>query len=272
MKTSKNMDFINTNIFGALLLGGLFCVLGNRGAQVIKNKKIAIICTIGLFLLALPALLSAVYYLHLFEPTGLYIEFRAMPYSEFSAAFVGSWVGFSAAYWLPLPLDKLRFSFLPTFVLIIIPFLKPILKPIRYNLADKWSEDVCLQTSASTCGAAALATIFRYYGDTKTESEIAKAAHSCASGTEIWYLIRYAKANGLAVSYSQVSELPEVQPPAILGTTLSSGVGHFVVLLGHDAGEFRIGDPLTGVKKYTAATFGQDYKLNQTVYSFRKIR
>jgi len=46
-----------------------------------------------------------------------------------------------------------------------------------------------LQSTGSTCGPAALATIFNYYGISKSEEEIARAAFSSSSGTENWTIV-----------------------------------------------------------------------------------
>jgi ABC-type bacteriocin/lantibiotic exporter with double-glycine peptidase domain len=108
--------------------------------------------------------------------------------------------------------------------------------------------DVCLQSTASTCGPAAAATILRSFDFRTTEAKLAAAAHTSASGTEVWYLIRELRRLGFAATpRTRVRVLGEVTSPAIAGVrNASTGTGHFVALVRRDEDTWHLGDPLTG--------------------------
>ncbi len=140
------------------------------------------------------------------------------------------------------------------------------MRPINETLADDWSDKVCIQSCGSTCGPSSLATIFRFYDILKTEQEISENCYSCASSTEIWYLIRYARENNLSVNCLSVNSLAEAKIPSIIGTRLGKTVGHFITLLGRENEFFIIGDPLNGKLKYTEKEFNKIYELNKVTY------
>ena len=58
----------------------------------------------------------------------------------------------------------------------LIPFIKPILLPVKAysKIENKWQDNICIQTTNSTCGPSSLATLFKFEGIEKTEEEIAK--------------------------------------------------------------------------------------------------
>ncbi len=219
----------------------------------------AILCSI----MALPALSFALYYLHILEPPIAYIQFRAIPYIEILSSLIGITIGYF--------IDKsLIINTLLASIVILVPFLKPIVSPIKQELPNKWADKICLQSGWSTCGAASLATIFQFYDIPKTEQEIAHKSHSCASGTEIWYLIRFAKQHGLEVNYLKINRLNDVKIPSILGTTLSGGVGHFITLLGKEGENYVIGEPLKGKLTVSETEFKKNYKLHPIALQFTK--
>jgi Peptidase C39 family len=253
------MNYINTNIFISLFLGILFCFVG--GYIRIQNHSNSLFLTLLCGTMAFPALSFALYYLHLFDPPVAYIQFRAIPSIEILASLIGITIGFF--------LDKgLVINILLTTMLLSVPFLKPIVSPIREDLPNKWVDKICLQSGASTCGAASLATIYQFYDIPKTEQEIAHQSHSCASGTEIWYLIRFAEKQGLKVNYLKIKDLKDIRIPAILGTTLSSGVGHFITLLGKEGDNYIIGEPLKGKLTLSELEFKKIYKLHSIAFQF----
>jgi hypothetical protein len=253
------MNYINTNIFISLFLGIFFCFVGRYIR--IQNHSNPLLLIILCGMMALPALSFALYYLHLFEPSVAYIQFRAIPYIEILASLIGVTAGFF--------LDKgLVINILITTILISVPFLKPIVSPIKKDLPNKWVDKICLQSGASTCGAASLATIYQFYDLSKTEQEIAHQSHSCASGTEIWYLIRFAEKHGLKVKYLEINDLKDVKIPAILGTTLSSGIGHFITLLGKEGDNYIIGEPLKGKLTLSEPEFKKIYQLHSIAFQF----
>jgi hypothetical protein len=253
------MNYINTNIFISLFLGIIFCFAGRY--MRVQNHSNQLVWTILCSIMALPALSFALYYLHLVEPPIAYIQFRAIPYIEILSSFIGITIGYF--------IDKsLITNILLTEIFILVPFLKPIISPIKQDLPNKWADKICLQSGWSTCGAASLATIYQFYDIQKTEQQIAHKSHSCASGTEIWYLIRFAEQNNLSVKYLKINNLNDAKIPSILGTTLPSGVGHFITLLGKEGDNYRIGEPLKGRVTVSESEFKKNYKLHPIAFQF----
>ncbi len=181
------MDFVNKNIIIAVLLGLVFCFLGEFLAKV-KSKPMNFVLLSINVIFSIPAILFIIYYFHFFEMPIWYFEYRAIPAIELLSSLVGLPVG----YLMRRFFIGVKLSVPATLLFVSVPFLKPIISPINNELQNRWIDAVCLQSCGSTCGPASLATIFNYYRISKTEEEIAKECFSCASSTEIWYLIRYA--------------------------------------------------------------------------------
>ncbi|HOM02358.1 MAG TPA: C39 family peptidase [Acetivibrio sp.] len=157
-------------------------------------------------------------------------------------------------------------------ILIIIPFIKPIIRPVSRNsqFQDRWKDGVCLQSTGSTCGPSALATIFNYYGISKSEQEIARASFSSSSGTENWYLIRYAEKNGLKTEVSYKNSLEDVPVPSIIGTYINGRIGHFITILGKEGDRFVVGDSLKGRLLLTEKEFNEYYTFSNFVLHLKK--
>lgn len=83
-----NMNFINNNIFVTLLLSGIACFLGSGLSKKQANIK-KIIPSFGI-----PALACGFYYLHLWELSIVYIEWRAIPYIEVLCGLIGLPIGY----------------------------------------------------------------------------------------------------------------------------------------------------------------------------------
>jgi ABC-type bacteriocin/lantibiotic exporter with double-glycine peptidase domain len=134
-----------------------------------------------------------------------------------------------------------------------IPFVKPSIASLNgFEMFDRWEHDVCLQSTASTCGPAAAATILRSFGVNTTEAELASAARTSASGTEVWFLIRELRRRGFTVRpRTGIRTLDQVTPPAIAGVrNASTGTGHFIALVRRESNNLFVGDPLTGGATY----------------------
>jgi len=260
------MNFINKNIFIALTVGIFLCFIGVFLTKRIKNDKINIFLISLISIISLPAISFTIYYFHFFEPPIWYIEFRAIPNIELLSCLIGFSIGYITNRYLIGFFNSMKFSVPFAIFIIAIPFLKPIVSPITDDLPDDWIDKVCLQSCGSTCGPSSLATIFKYYGISKTEKDIAENCHSCASSTEIWYLIRYARVNNLLIKCVSVDSIDNAKIPSILGTTLRKTAGHFITLLGKENEYFIIGDPLKGRLKYTKSEFYQIYELNKITY------
>ncbi len=201
-------------------------------------------------ILCLPAASFALYYLHVIrEPPG-FVEFRSRPGVELLAAawgLLGGLLERDPPAW-GRTLSGKRPGLRLSLALAFVPFAKPILLPVGLGapFRDSWEGGVCLQSTMATCGPCSLATVMRSLGLPAGEKEIARGAFSAMTGTENWYLLRYARRRGLRARVVHVAGVEEVKAPAILGVRLGGGVGHFIVLLGREHGRLAVGDPLSG--------------------------
>lgn len=199
------------------------------------------------FLLGLPGFLITLYYLHWFDNARWFYAFRSIPYTELMAAGAGLFAGALS--------EVLKGAVLlsrPVMVVLLCigiagPYMKPVLQPVPADqFEDRWQDDVCLQSTVSTCGAASAATIFRFFGIDAGEREIAVACYTYYGGTENWYLARAFRERGLAVHYRIEPEFPsDLQLPAIAGVRVR-GCGHFIAITEKSGGAYRTGDPLIG--------------------------
>jgi hypothetical protein len=235
------------------MLAGAFYWMGRRSAQWISRQWLPVGVGAGV-VLALPGVLAAAYYFHWYDDWAGFIEFRSAAGSEFLGAGAGWLAGLidspvrkrtgASAWAIPV------FAFLG----ISLPFLKPMLVPLdRSALGDRWEGDTCLQSTASTCGPASAATVLRQLGCHATESQLAVAAHTSSSGTEVWYLIRALRPLGFAGKVRcAVLGLDTVRTPAIAGVrNKATGTGHFVAVTQVRDRRWFIADPLTGGGWYT---------------------
>lgn len=234
--------FFNWLLFPALAAALGLYALGRRLAERRSPARLALL--LGL---CVPGASFLLYYLHLVREPVWYVEWRAVPGVELLSAFWGLLAGYlepkaGLRGFGPRPI--LRLGLLLAFV----PFAKPVLLPVglRARFADRWENGVCLQSTMATCGPSTLASVFRALGARRTEEEIARGAFSCMTGTENWYLLRYARRHGLTAQPRQGLSLAEVRAPAILGVKVAANAGHFVVLLGREHGRMVVGDPLSG--------------------------
>lgn len=259
------MDFINPNLIPTLALAVICSGVGNSLAK--KEGKYPL-WEIVFSLLTLPALSFIVYYFHWFEPGFFYIEFRAIPYVEVLTGFAALAIAYFPKKYLLAMFQYGIVNAMIAICFVMIPFMKPILSPILRVLEDDWKDGVCMQSCGSTCGPSSLATIYKYYDISQTEQAIAEKSFSCASSTEIWYLIRYARQHHLQVKCEKIQGIETVTVPAILGTIVGTTSGHFVTLLGKEGEYYFIGDPLRGKVKLTATEFNEFYQLRPTAFIF----
>jgi len=216
--------------------------------------------------LAVPELVFAAYYTKLFGEALWLYWFRSLPGTELSAAGIGFLAGGLQA-WRGRTFWKRYVSgfFIPflTTLVICAPYLKQIvLRPHWSQFQNRWSEDVCLQSSESSCGPASAATLLRHFGKDATELELAQAAFTTRRGTENWYLIRAIRRHGLNVRYVVTEPgLDHLQFPAIAGVRLNQadGAGHFIALLGKKGDNFVVGDPLNGREELPAKLMVERY-------------
>jgi hypothetical protein len=244
---------VNYMLFPTLLIASILLAVGIGLGRRAKMPFLFWLCIFGL-IIALPGIVFAAYYLKIFgEPIWLY-KFRSVPFSELSAGGAGFLAGllhgkFSQGVRFRRIAGRLFFPGILAIGL-IVPYLKPLLRPPNWNqFQNRWSRDVCLQTSESSCGPACAATLLRKFGITATEKEIAAASLTSRNGTENWYLARALRARGLNVQFVFSPDLKNPWPyPAIAGVRLaeSGGTGHFIAVLDRIGDEYVIGDPITG--------------------------
>ena len=136
------------------------------------------------------------------------------------------------------------------------------LRPDWSKFENRWVNDVCLQSSESSCGPAAAATLLRHFGKTATELEIAQESFTTRRGTENWYLLRSIRRQGLSVDYAVVAPgLENVLLPSIAGVRMNfaQDTGHFITLLARDGERLVVGDPLNGREVLTREELHERY-------------
>ena len=220
-------------------------------------------------LCCLPGAWFTLYYVHLLPEPPLLYQLRALSFSEgFLAIF-----GLAAGIWRVL-LRKLLKP-VPTAVtvfILVIPFLKPIIRPLdRSQLKETWIGDACIQSSMVTCGPASVASILRHLGDREIrESDLAIAGWTSQSGTEAWHLARAVEAMGYDATFSAPKGLPPSEDlPAMIGTG-SQMVGHFVAVLEIKGNQITFIDPLRGKEQTSISHFTAWYPLEPFCMSIRK--
>lgn len=223
--------------------------------------------------LCLPAAAFGLYYLHLVREPAWYVELRSVPWLEALSGGCGLLAGL-----LEGRLPRVRSVLVGetparrlALLLALTPFLKPILLPIGLGgrFTDTWEDGVCLQSTMATCGPCSLATVFRALGIPKSEREVARGAYTGMTGTEAWYLLRYARRQGLSAAYRDGVSLDQVSSPAILGVKVGGGAGHFIILLGREHGRMAVGDPLSGKILLDEGDFSKLYEFTGTAMEFR---
>jgi hypothetical protein len=222
-----------------------------------RLSRFAILAVAGI--LSIPGLLIALYYLHLFDDAAWFYQFRSLPFSELTAAGVGLLAGILAA----LNKTTLRSQVLILILLFMgtaFPHLKPVIAPITSDtFQDRWIQDVCLQSTSSSCGPACAATLFRKYGIHFSEKDIARRCFTSRGGTENWYLARLFRENGFRVEFiTKLAPPTPIPAPSIAGVRLA-GVGHFIPLLSETNNTIVTGDPLVGLRVWTREEIQQQF-------------
>jgi predicted double-glycine peptidase len=220
------------------------------------------IFAIAAALLALPGASFAIYYAHLLpEPAGYY-EFRSWRGSEIALTFLGV-AGAAVAAHVSRRLGTV--IFIAVAVLAIVPLLKPFAGPIPDSeFKDHWDGVACRQSTMSTCGPAAVATLLRHHGVHVTERELAREAYTYRGGTEAWYLARAVRRRGLGARFdfreTGGAFAHDIALPVLAGVTFES-FGHFIAILSKDGGTYHVADPINGSRHYTESQLQRRYRL-----------
>ena len=240
------MNF-NLLIIPTLILSSILFIVGMqkmKSANTLKSKIILI--SIGV-IIGIPGLLFTTYYLHLFDNAVWFYNLRSISYIELSAGGLGLLAGIIIQI-ITQPKSILRYIFASIFYFsLIIPYLKPILAPIdNSEYSNKWENDICLQSTPSSCGAASSATIFRKFGENITEQDLAQECYTYRGGTENWYLSRAFRKRGYSVTFRFEDGFPQdLQLPVIAGIRVGN-IGHFITIVDLKNGAYITGDPLKG--------------------------
>lgn len=261
--------FFNPNVCIAIFIGILLFTLGDTLGSNAKRRSIVAMLLIAGIVMVLPALSFGLYYVHVIDEPIWYIEYRSIPYIEILSGFSGFLFGL-----LSKTLSKIRtvnihqfLYFLIAMLFCIVPFIKPIVLPVKLfsNITNTWVGDVCMQSTPSTCGPCSAATILKYYGINITEEEIARNSYTAATGTEIWYLIRYLRNIDFDVRLHKIDNIFDVPTPAIVGTKVG-WAGHFIALLDIQDDKLVIGDSLVGELVLTREEFNERYTFEHFVF------
>jgi hypothetical protein len=223
--------------------GASFYFIGRAVTWALSRRTSYILAITSAF----PAVLYAAFYLHFYDGIWFY-NIRSLPLTEYLPSLLGISLGVLS--------QKISGPKLPTaFVLLAlmtgvlaVPYFKPLFRPVDYAaLSNQWDDDICLQSSGSTCGPSCAATMLRLGDKSATERELAQECFSSTTGTENWYLVRALRARGLKVECVQLAEdPPELIFPAVAGVQIGSagGAGHYICILGRIDGRYIIGDPM----------------------------
>ena len=244
--------------FVAVILSIIAFIVGYRFGlkqAVLKKWRLTIIAG----LLALPGLSFSIYYFHLFPETSGYYHFRSILGTELLIVFIGLAGGLLASL---MPRVLLALPFLCVMIFSVVPFLKPLVGPLKDDeMRDLWSDDICMQSISSTCGAASVATILKSLGLNVTEKEVARDAFSYTGGTEAWYLARAVRSRGcVAAFYCDKGLNKGTKLPAVIGTRLHSGLGHFIAVLEMKGDHYVVGDPMEGRAMLTMEQLQKRYE------------
>jgi hypothetical protein len=245
---------VNLLLVPVLVIGAATFALGWRLSSRLRTRR-ALATALGTGMLAaLPALLFAAFYLHLYDDAVWFYELRALSGSELAAGPAGFVAG--VLHGLVRRHDRLRkaagTTMLPVCLLFLLaaPYLKMIFRPMDpTTLRDRWANGVCLQSSSHTCMPASAATMLRRFGLTATERELAAEAFTSTSGTEVWYIARALRRRGLDARFVQVRSQPDSLPiPSLAGTRLKgpTGIGHAIAILDGLEDRYVVADPLVG--------------------------
>ena len=250
----------NLLLIPTLILALVLFYLGEKYFAKQEGIKAKVLYLVASFLLGLPGLFYAFYYLHIFPEMKWYYEIRAWPYTELLACGAGLFVGSLAEVLKKVKLASRGFLISLLVIGVSIPHLKPIMAPLDYSLLQEtWKDDVCLQSTQSSCGAASAATVFKSLGEDVSEEELVRECFTYRGGTENWYLARAFRKRGFQLNYRMEKGFVEdLDYPLIAGVKMD-GFGHFIAILGIENVEVITADPLVGRKVIALSRIDSEY-------------
>jgi hypothetical protein len=188
---------------------------------------------------------NAWYYLHLSDTWSAYFQYRSYAVVDFTPSLAGFVVGFSFRHARGIVHAPWKAALVAlSLYALFLPVAKPLIDPLQLRGPEHRVVDhTIIQRANSTCGPCALAIILDHYGISTSEDEIARACYTSASGTEAWYLARYARSLGCATRFH--FDQTSVTPGSIVGITLA-GTGHFISILAVDGEHITAHDSTIG--------------------------
>jgi hypothetical protein len=248
------MDILAAALLGIYLCTFLAGVLLPALPGKLRFELLALSC--------LPTGLMGLYYLHLVDELPLYYSFRSIPYVELSSGMLGLGTGIVVREMHRRNMRLLVAILVPSMAVIsMLPYVKNVFAPLDTTpLQERWDGPYCLQSTGRTCGPACLATFLSLAGKKESERDVARNSLTTASGTEVWYLARYARKKGLEAGFEQVPLEGLKNKRGIIGVKLGmGGAGHFLALLGCDGRTLEFVDPMSGHKTSDLDAFLRTY-------------
>jgi len=248
------MDVLPTILLGIYLCSFLVGVLLPALAAKQRFELLALSC--------LPTGMVGLYYLHLVDNAPLYYSLRSVPCIELSSGLLGLGTGVVTREMHRRNMRLAVAVLVPAMAVVsMLPYVKNVFAPLDTKpLQERWDGPYCLQSTGHTCGPACLATFLSLAGKKESERDVACKSMTTASGTEVWYLARYAREKGLEAGFEQVALEGLKGKRGIIGVKLGGGVaGHFLALLGCDGRALEYVDPMTGHKTTDMDTFRRTY-------------
>jgi hypothetical protein len=241
------MHLIPVVLLNLLSAGVLFWIGSVLGKKAASRMTCGWLVRVSL-VLAAPGLLFVLYYTRLFDNAAWFYSLRVMPFTEFLPGGLGLLAGLLNSWLEPESLGEKLVAPAALAVLVLVPFVKPLLSPIELDrLRDRCEGEVCMQSTFSTCGPSSAATLLKAFGQAASERQLASECLTSRGGTEIWYIARAFKRRGFRTQVL-IQPLDGLSPPspAIAGVVLPGGAGHFIAIMSQTADEVTIGDPMKG--------------------------
>ncbi|MCL2058890.1 MAG: hypothetical protein FWH01_07490 [Oscillospiraceae bacterium] len=265
------MSFINVNWYIALAFCLFFFIGGRQLAEAPGgNPRGRRTAGLVLFAFAAPALLFPLAHLPgSLSASPWYNTFRSINRIELFSALIAPAAGFSTYRKPDLPyreqrravspvmrvLKPLAFPFCILFV--SINFTRPLVQPLDKDIVfgDVWAENAVLMRSADQTGgpAALVSAMYSLNSYAGSEYDVTKGTYTDRSGTEFWYLARYASNRGYRARFIGLSDIEDAPVPSIVPL---QGAGDYITLLGRsETGTLMIGDPVAGMLELNAGDY-----------------
>ncbi|MGO9865554.1 MAG: cysteine peptidase family C39 domain-containing protein [Terriglobales bacterium] len=239
---------LNPNAIPTIFIAILLFWLGSALGRKAKSKTSEVWLLLLSVLLSVPGCLFVLYYAHFFDRAAWFYSLRAFPHSELAASGLGLIAGVLHFWLQPKTLGEKLVIPTALGLLLFAPFVKSALDPVdETRLHETCAGEVCLQSTAPTCGPCSAATLLKLFGQVASEKELAHECFTYRGGTEIWYIARAFRRRGFIADFViQPPNRMSPPSPSIAGVVLPGGAGHFIAVLSESGDQITIGDPLKG--------------------------